>query len=265
MSAAARTYSVLISVALANMLQYRAVMLLWAAWGIVAPMVSLAVWTAAAQGRSLAGYDRAGLAGYFLITMVVSHATTAWDMEIFSFLIRTGQLSARLLRPIHPVWQSAADNVAYKLSTIAMLLPVWLVIGIALRPKIDLTWERALWLLPAIGLGAALSFVWGFCVALIAFWITNLRAVNQFYWTALTFLGGRMAPLTLLPFALQVVAWCTPFRWMIAFPVELGMGRVPSAQIPVGILWQIAWLVLGLLIFRWIWARGVRSFSAVGA
>lgn len=265
MSAAARTYGVLISVALANMLQYRAVMLLWAAWGIVAPMVSLAVWTAAAQGRSIGGFDRAELAGYFFITMVISHATTAWDMEVFSFLVRSGQLSSRLLRPIHPVWQSAADNVAYKLSTIAVLLPVWVLIGLALRPRIDLTVERALWLIPAVGLAAALSFLWGYCVALVAFWTTKIRGINELYWTSMTFLAGRIAPLALLPPVFQTLAWCTPFRWMIAFPVELAQGRVPEAQIPVGILWQIGWLVLGLGVFRWIWGRGIRSFSAVGA
>ena len=103
------------------MMQYRAVMLLWAAWGIVAPMVSLAVWTAAARGRSLAGFDRAELAGYFLVTMVVSHLTTAWDMEVFSFEVQSGRLSPRLLRPILPVFQSAADNIAYKLCTVAVL------------------------------------------------------------------------------------------------------------------------------------------------
>jgi ABC-2 type transport system permease protein len=231
----------------------------------VAQMVSLAVWTAAAQGRSIGGFDRAELAGYFLVTMVVAHATTAWDMEVFSFLVRSGQLSSRLLRPIHPVWQSAADNVAYKVSTITMLLPVWVLLGFVLRPKIGLTWERALWLLPAVVLGAALAFLWGYCVALVAFWTTKIRGVNELYWTSMTFLAGRMAPLALLPPALQALSWCAPFRWMIAFPTELALGRVPEAQIPVGILWQLAWLVLGLGLFRWIWGRGVRSFSAVGA
>src|SRR5262249_40817770 len=160
MSAAARTYGVLISVALANMLQYRAVMLLWAAWGIVAPLVSLAVWTAAARGRSLAGFDRAEVAGYFTITMVVSHVTTAWDMEVFSWLVRSGQLSSRLLRPIHPVFQSAADNVAFKLCTVVVLLPIWVVIGILVRPALHLTPAQALWLLPVLGLAASLTFVW---------------------------------------------------------------------------------------------------------
>src|SRR5258708_1283241 len=140
------------------MLQYRAVMLLWAAWGIVAPMVSLAVWTAAARGRSLAGYDRAELAGYFLVTMIISHLTTAWDMEVFSFEVKSGRLSPRLLRPILPVFQSAADNIAYKLCTVTVLLPIWLVIGIIVRPTLHLTFGHALWLVPAVGLAAALAF-----------------------------------------------------------------------------------------------------------
>ena len=106
MTATLRCYRVLIAVALANMMQYRAVMLLWAAWGIVAPLVSLAVWTAAAQGRSLAGFDQSALAGYFLITMVVSHLTTAWDTEVFSYEVRSGRLSPRLLRPMLPIFQA---------------------------------------------------------------------------------------------------------------------------------------------------------------
>jgi ABC-2 type transport system permease protein len=265
MSGAPRTAGVMIGVALANMLQYRAVMLLWATWGIVAPLVSLAVWTAAGRGRELAGYDAGALAGYFMITMVITHMTTAWDPEVFGWLIRSGQLSARLLRPLHPVWQSAADNVAYKICTSAILLPVWATLWLTLRPTLSLTVERALWMIPAVGLAACLTFTWGYCVALAAFWTTNVRAINELYWTAMIFLAGRMAPLALLPPVLQAVASALPFRWMLAFPAELALGRVPAAQIPVGIAWQLFWLAVGIGLFRLIWSRGIRQHSAVGA
>ncbi len=265
MIAAVRTYRVLISVALANMMQYRAVMLLWAAWGIVAPLVSLAVWTAAARGRSLAGFNRAELAGYFLVTMVISHVTTAWDMEVFSFEVKSGRLSPRLLRPILPIFQSAAENVAYKICTVIVLLPIWLVIGFAVRPALHLTLERAFWLLPTTGLAAALAFIWGYCVALVAFWTTNIRAINQLYWTGMTFLAGRLAPLALLPPALRALSWYVPFRWMLAFPTELALGRVPMSQIPSGLAWQALWLAAGIGAFRLIWERGMRCYSAVGA
>jgi ABC-2 type transport system permease protein len=263
--AALSTYRVLIAVALANMMQYRAVMLLWAAWGIVAPLVSLAVWTAAARGRPLEGFDQAALAGYFLITMVVSHLTTAWDTEVFSFEVRSGRLSPRLLRPMLPIFQAAADNVAYKLCTAAVLLPIWLLLGVALHPALSLTVERALWLAPAVLMAAVLAFTWGYCVALVAFWTTNIRAVNQLYYTGMTFLAGRLAPLALLPPALRTASWYLPFRWMLAFPVELALGRVSGSDIPVGLAWQGFWVVMGIGLFRLIWARGIRVYSAVGA
>jgi ABC-2 type transport system permease protein len=262
---ALHTYRVLIAVALANLLQYRAVMLLWAAWGIVAPMVSLAVWTAAAQGRSLAGFDRGELAGYFLVTMVVSHLTMSWDMEVFSYEVRSGRLSPRLLRPMLPVFQAAADNVAYKLYTAAVLLPIWILIGFLVRPTLHVTAEQTVWLVPAVILASSLTFVWGYCIALVAFWTTNIRAVNQLYWTGMTFLAGRLAPLALLPPVLQAMAGSLPFRWMLSFPVELALGRVPAAQIPAGIALQAVWLAVGIAAFRLIWARGLRRYSAVGA
>jgi ABC-2 type transport system permease protein len=262
---ALRTYRVLISVALANMMQYRAVMLLSAAWGIVAPLVSLAVWTAAAHGRPIEGFNQAALAGYFLTTMVVSHLTTAWDMEVFSYEVRSGRLSPRLLRPMLPIFQSAADNVAYKLCTVAVLLPIWLLLGFVLRPQISLTVERALWLVPAVILAAVLAFTWGYCIALVAFWITNIRAVNQLYYTGMTFLAGRMAPLALLPRVLRAASWYLPFRWMLSFPVELALGRVSGSDIPIGVAWQGFWVVVGIGLFRLIWARGIRVYSAVGA
>jgi ABC-2 type transport system permease protein len=262
---ALQTYGVLISVSLANMLQYRAVMLLWATWGIVTPLVQLAVWIAAARGRELAGFDRAELAGYFLATMVIAHLTGSWDMEIFSWLVRSGQLSARLLRPLHAVWQSVADNVAYKLFTSAILLPIWLLLVVVLRPALHLTVERLFWLIPVVVLAAALQFTLGYCVALLAFWTTKIRAMNELYWTTMAFLAGRMAPLALLPPVLQTLAAWLPFRWMVSFPVELALGRVPEAEIPLGLAWQTAWLAAAILLFRLIWSRGIRQFSAVGA
>ena len=62
----------------------------------------------------------------------------------------------------------------------------------------------------------------------------------------------------------SLVAAALPFRWMLAFPAEVAMGRVPTAQIPVGIACQGFWLLIGMGIFRLIWMRGIRQHSAVG-
>jgi len=62
----------------------------------------------------------------------------------------------------------------------------------------------------------------------------------------------------------RTVAEVLPFRAMVSFPVELALGRLDAAATVQGFLLQIVWLVATFVLFRVVWSRGVRVFSAVG-
>jgi ABC-2 type transport system permease protein len=79
------------------------------------------------------------------------------------------------------------------------------------------------------------------------------------------FLAGQIAPLTLFPHWIQVVADILPFRWMLGFPVELVLGRLTPAQALLGLAAQAVWVVLSLIAIRVVWRAGMRVYSAVGA
>jgi ABC-2 type transport system permease protein len=64
---------------------------------------------------------------------------------------------------------------------------------------------------------------------------------------------------------LRVVAAVLPFRWMIAFPVEVVLGRAHGRELLIGCAMQGLWIALALLAMRVVWRRGVRRYSAVGA
>ncbi|MGH2560591.1 MAG: ABC-2 family transporter protein, partial [Thermomicrobiales bacterium] len=89
--------------------------------------------------------------------------------------------------------------------------------------------------------------------------------LNQLYGTLTMFLAGQIAPLSLFPEPVRVVASILPFRWMVAFPVEVLLGRVNGDDLLIGIGMQALWIALALLGMRWLWSRGVRRYSAVGA
>jgi ABC-2 type transport system permease protein len=55
-----------------------------------------------------------------------------------------------------------------------------------------------------------------------------------------------------------------PFRWTVAFPVELLLGRLTPLQALEGLGAQAAWLAAGLLLLRIVWRAGVRVYTAVG-
>ncbi len=264
-------YRAQLKAAIAAMLQYRFAVLIWAVWGFVGPLISLAVWSAAtaAKGGSVsngaAHFSRADFAAYFLVFMIFSHLTMSWDAFEFAFRIRDGQLSPQLLKPMHPIHRDIATNLAFKLVTSSMLLPVWILLFVLFKPTPPANDWQPLLSIPAIVLGGIMRYLWNYCLATIAFWTTRIDAINQLYFTLDSFLSGRIAPLALLPGWLGAAALYSPFRSMISFPVELALGRVPPAQILPGFVLQVVWLGLGILALRKMWDGGIRQYSAVGA
>lgn len=265
-------YRANLKMAVAQMLQYRFAILIWAVWGFVGPLISLAVWSAAtaAKGGTItnasgASYGRADFAAYFLVFMIFGHLTMSWDAFEFAWRIRDGNLSPRLLKPLHPIHTDVSFNIAFKLCTSVMLLPVWVLLFVLLRPTPPASWISLFLALPALLLAGMLRYLWQYSLAVIAFWTTRVEAINQLFFTVDSFFSGRIAPLALLPPWLGAVALWSPFRGMGAFPVELALGRLPAEQILPGFVLQIAWVAIGLVVFRLLWSAGIKQYSAVGA
>jgi ABC-2 type transport system permease protein len=265
-------YRANLKMAVAQMLQYRFGILIWAVWGFVGPLISLAVWSAAttAKGGAIANaagttYGRADFAAYFLTFMVVGHLTMSWDAFEFAFRVRDGNLSPRLLKPLHPIHSDLAANIAFKLATSAMILPAWILLFVLLRPTPPHSLVSFALGIPAIVLAGLLRYVWQYSLALFAFWTTRVEAINQLYFTLDGFLAGRIAPLALLPGWMALAATLSPFRSMGSFPVEMLLGRLTPGQMASGFAFLMVWLAAGLLVFRLLWAAGIKQYAAVGA
>jgi ABC-2 type transport system permease protein len=251
----------------ASQLQYRGALAVWLIGQVIEPLVSLVVWTVVSRssGGRVGGYSPEGFAAYFITLMLVNHATFTWIMYEFEYRVRQGSLSFALLRPLHPIHSDVADNVAYKLITLPVLLVVALLLGLLFRPSAEVRPWTALVFVPSLLLACVLRFVLEWTVALSVFWTTRVSAVNRIYFVVLLFLSGQIAPLDLFPRSVRIAAAVLPFRWTVAFPVELVLGRLAPAQALTGLAVQLAWLVAALLLLRILWRSGLRAFSAVGA
>ncbi len=259
-------YGAFLRIAIAAELQYRAAGVIWLLGSIVEPLIYLVVWTTAARsaGGALGSFGPADFAAYYLVLMVVNQLTGSWLMHEMQWRIQNGSLSFLLLRPLHPVHSDLAENVAHKLVMLVVMLPAAAVVGWGFEARFDTgAWALAAFV-PAFLLAFALRFAIEWLLALGAFWTTRVMAVNQAYFAVLFFLSGRAAPTELLPAPLETLAAALPFRWMVAFPVEVLLGRVSPAQAAAGFAIQLAWLGLALAGSALLWHRALRRFSAVG-
>jgi ABC-2 type transport system permease protein len=168
-----------------------------------------------------------------------------------------------LLRPIHPIFGDLADNLAYKALTAPLLGLATLGLVVAFEPRLDpLGWALAAFA-PALLLAFVVRFLNGWMLALSAFWLTRTQALIQAYLLLVLFLGGQAMPLALLPAWVQTIAWLSPFRWILAFPTELLLGRLTPAEVLTGLGMQLIWAAVSLLLLRRCWGAAVRRYAAV--
>jgi viologen exporter family transport system permease protein len=252
---------------IAEQFQYRGALVIWLIGLILEPVIYLSVWSTVAQsqGGAVDGFTAADFAAYYLVALVVSQATFTWIMWEMEYWIRQGSLSPLLVRPVHPIHRHIANNLTFKLLTMAVVIPVVVVLSMVFQPNFAISAWTAIAFLPALALAMALRFAVEWTIASVAFWVTRVSAINQLYFVVFLFLSGFAAPLDLLPAPVRVLAELLPFYRMLGFPVELLLGRLSVNQALLGFVAQISWLVIAVVLLNVTWARGVRQYSAVGA
>ncbi|HEX6966072.1 MAG TPA: ABC-2 family transporter protein [Gemmatimonadaceae bacterium] len=261
-----RTYAALVRAAWLVDLQYRASIAIWMLWGVTEPVIALGIWWSIAGNGSVQGFTRSAFAQYFFAVTLVNQLATAWDAYYLDRWIREGEMNFRLTRPVAPIHEAIADNLAYKARTGSIILIVWLIVAAA-WPAVRIPFAPSRWALAAIAvvLAASIRFLNGYATGLLAFWTTRATALMELQFGLSLFLSGRIAPLALLPPAVGAVANVLWFPWMLAFPVQVLTGSISTrAELVHGFAMQLVWLAVWWLAYRFVWRRGMRHYGAVG-
>lgn len=253
-------------VTMARYLAYRVELVIWLLSMILQPVVFLAVWQNAASqvGGAVNGFTHQEIATYFILVMLVNHLTMAWVMFEWEARVQKGELSYLLLRPHHVLHRDLGENITFKTATFPIMLLTAVGLVFTFGPELRFQPWAVLAFLPGLLFAYALRFAVDWITALGAFYTTRVDAINVLHFFVLLLFSGQMAPVPLLPPALQSVASFLPYRWMIDFPVRLLMGRLTTEEVLFGFVAQAFWLGVISLIGAVVWRHGMRRFTAVG-
>lgn len=245
-------------------MQYRSFFFILAFGWMIPPLIYLLVWSTAAGDGSIGGLTRGAFIAYYLILILVNQITYAQTNWTVGDMIRTGQISKVLLRPISPIYDPLSGELAGKMVYLVFIVPILILLGFVLKPEMDLTLANGLAFLPALLLAWALRFFWGYWLALLAFWTARADALLDLQDSLIFLLAGQVAPVALLPGALKTAAILLPFRYMVAFPVEVISGALTPVQILYGFAIQAGWLASSVVLYALLWRAGLGRYTAVG-
>ncbi|MDB9528387.1 ABC-2 family transporter protein [Oscillatoria sp. CS-180] len=244
------------------MVEYRAELMFWVLSGTF-PLIFMGIWAKASQDGQFA-LDPITFVRYFLVVFLVRQLTVVWVIWEFEREVIEGKLSPFLLQPIDPVWRHFFSHVSERFARLPFIL--------ILLGAFFLLYPQALWqpspqtlllgVLATIG-SFCLRFIVQYTFAMFAFWTERANAIEQLWYLIYTFTSGMIAPLDVFPEAVRAVILWTPFPYLIYFPANLIIGR--STNVAQGFIAIALWSLIFLSINRWLWRRGLRQYSGMGA
>lgn len=257
-----RTAQVLLTTYYAYMLEYRAELILWALSGSL-PLILMGVWVKASANGQF-GLQPIDFARYFLAVFLTRQATVVWVIWEFEKEVVQGTLSNALLQPIDPVWRHVARHVSERFARLPFAL---LLVGLFF-----LLYPEAFWIpslknvalfIFTVALAFTLRFVMQYTFSLLAFWIERAAAIEQFWFLFYLFLSGIIAPLEVFPSGVRAVVDWLPFPYLVYFPAAVLVGLPVNWGKSLGVIsaWGIAFLILN----RWLWKKGLKHYSGMGA
>jgi ABC-2 type transport system permease protein len=259
-----RALPTLFRIGFAEMVAYRAEMLVWVL-ATTMPLIMLALWSTVAGDAPVGRFDQQDFVAYFLATFIVRQLTGAWVAWQLSFEVRTGTLAMRLLRPLHPMVSYAVENLAAIPLRMIIALPVavlaLLLVGASRLPKDPLLWT--VFLLSLLG-SWLITFLANAAIGTLALWTGSSIKVMDVWLALFMVLSGYLIPVELFPPVVRAAVEVLPFRYQIGFPVEVltSAHDRTTALLLLGRQW--IWVAFFFLAVRVLWRRGLRRFAAYG-
>jgi ABC-2 type transport system permease protein len=259
-----KCFPALLKVGFAEAVAYRAEMLVWIL-ATTMPFIMLALWSTVAADAPVGRFDQDDFTAYFLITFIVRQLTGAWAAWEINFEVRNGTLAMRLLRPIHPIWAYAAENIAAVPMRLVVSVPVAIVTLLVVGPR-HLPNSAALWAIGLVALvgGWLLTFLANIIIGSLSLYIESSLKVMEIWLAVFMVFSGYLIPVELFPGVLRTALDWLPFRYQIGLPVEVltSAHDVSAALGLLGRQWLFVVVLWGLSLL--VWRGGLKRYAAYG-
>jgi ABC-2 type transport system permease protein len=260
-------YATVMKAAVQTQLQYRTANYAYMLGMVAEPVVYLVVWSSVANthGGSVDGITAGDFAAYYIVWTLVRNMNIVLTPYAWEDRIQRGELSGRLLQPVHPIHFDLAFFAGWKVVVVVLWVPIALVLSLAFRPTFHISALDVVVFVVAIWGAYLIRSMLLWVLGMITFWTTRVSAIYDTYFTAELLLSGRLVPLALLPAWATGLANVLPFKYTFGYPIEVLAGSLSTRSLLIGLGLQAVWVAAGTLLVAVVWRAGIRRYGAVGA
>ena len=228
------------------------------------PLIYLLVWSTAASGGAINGYDRNVFILYYLSLIMVNQFTYPTSHWSTGEAITNGSISSALLRPLPLIYGDIGCDMAVKIVCMPFVTAVVFILGVLFGVRVNFLPAALPAALIALLFALLIRFILAHTVALLAFWTQRSNSLLSVNDTFIFLFSGQVAPLAMFPLFLRNIVVFLPYRYMAAFPVEVLTGTLSAQEIRQGFMIQTAWVIILAGICFAITQKGKKRYTATG-
>ncbi|WP_426446094.1 ABC transporter permease [Paenibacillus sp. S-38] len=267
MSGAGGKYAKTFVMGLQNALEYRANFTLSLLSSIFPIAVQVFLWLAVFQSAdrsSVFGYTRGELIAYSILAALFGKLAAAGFEHEIAGDIKDGRLSKFVVQPIHYFLFRLCSFLGEKAMHYLVIAVLTAGVVFALRGDIQPEPMRILVCLAALSLSVAINFLIFFSLSMTAFWIQEVWGIYLAFSLLANIAGGGLFPLDMFSDSVQAVLSLLPFKYIVYFPAQLLLGKVPPGDLFASISVQGLWILVLTLVSMGLWRTGLRKYESVG-
>jgi len=266
-----RKYVNIFRVSLIERMTYRGDFLLGTILRFFPVITTILLWKAVFKGTQqhrIAGFSEHRMIAYLLLIHISRMFSSMPGLSgTIARDIREGTLKKYLLQPLDMIGYLLSYRAAHKVAYITTSAVPYAGLFLLCSGYFVGLWPDALTLL-AYAVSLLLAFAIGFfletSMGMAGFWFLEVTSLLWVVNTVNYFVSGQMFPLDLLGPPWDTLLKWLPFQYLAYFPAVVFLRQVRGRALVEGLLLELAWAVLLILLSRWLFARGLRRYSAYG-
>lgn len=262
-----RKYRQIFTNSLSEYFIYRTNFILWRTRVILNMLITYYLWSSVyLSSSSVFGYGQSQMLTYVLLLILINGFVLSTQSLKIGEEINWGVLSGYLVRPLNYISYYLVRDLADKsVNLIFSVLEIFILLSVLKPPVIIQTNFYWLFIFTLSLLSACmLYFEISLVLSFLGFWIHDTWPTRFVFFILISFLAGNYFPLDILPTGVFHLLTFSPFTYLIYFPLKIYLGQLSPTAVYSGFIINAIWLWLIYLLLRYMWMKGLKSYSAVG-
>ena len=265
-----KKYLSIFKISFAQEFAYRANFIMWRVRNVLQILLVFFLWSAVYTNpqTELFGYNREKILTYVFGIFILRALVLSSRAVDISGEIGSGDLTNYLLKPINYIKYWFTRDISSKVLNLSFAAVEIVILYFFLKPTFFIQTDplQLFLFITAVVFAVVMFFGLLVLVNFITFWLPEGGWASQFLIIVIftEFLSGAVFPIDILPVAIQNVLYALPFPYLLFFPLQVYLGKLPLQATLQGLAISGMWMIVLIVSMNRMWTKGIKKYSAVG-